>query len=147
MNTNQKILVGLTLALFVPALALAQSDLILPQSAEDFRQLGMKSNTEPCVRCGIVTDIFAQSREIAPNDSPSALPASGVGNSIGTTPILGSGTTVKDARNANKPTTFFKATVRFDDGTYAFFEMDDKQGLRKGDKVEVVEGKLEARLD
>ena len=60
------------------------------------------------------------------------------------TPI-GSGTAVKDAGNANKPETFYKMTVRYGDGTYAFFEQDDEPSVRKGDKVEIIEGRVELR--
>ena len=73
------------------------------------------------------------------------VPASGISSGIATTPIVGSGTTVKDARNANKPETFYKMTVRYDDGTYAFFEQDDQPNVRKGDKVEVIDGRVELR--
>lgn len=60
------------------------------------------------------------------------------------TPI-GSGTAVKDAGNANKPETFYKMTVRYGDGTYAFFEQNDPPTARKGNKFEIIDGRLRLR--
>ena len=57
-----------------------------------------------------------------------------------------SGSVVKDAKKAQQPTTYYKMTVRFDDGTYAFFEQDDKPAVRKGDK-KVIEGRVERGPD
>ena len=36
---------------------------------------------------------------------------------------------------------------KYDDGTYAFFEQDDEPSVRKGDKVEVVDGRIERRAE
>ena len=38
-------------------------------------------------------------------------------------------------------------TVRYDDGTYAFFEQDDEPAVQKGDKIEVIDGRIERRAD
>ena len=46
-----------------------------------------------------------------------------------------------------KPTTYYKISVRYDDGTYAFFEQDDEPNFKKGDKIETFEGRLELRQD
>ena len=145
MKQNWKPLACLVLALALPAISLAQSKLILPQSQEDIRQLTKKEDAGPCVRCGVVTNVRSESRERTQSRESTPPPAGGMGNDSATTPIFGSGSTVKDARNATKPTTYYKLTVRYDDGKYAVFEQDDKPEMQKGDKVEAINGRLERR--
>lgn len=141
-----KTVVCLLLALALPAFALAQSKLILPHSQEDLRKLMQKDDAGPCEKCGIVTDVRTETRQ--PGSPTTGLPAeSGIGGNVATSPILGSGSVVKDAKNAQKPTTYYKMTVRFDDGTYAFFEQDDAPAMRKGDKVKLIEGRVERGPD
>lgn len=145
MKQHQKTLVCLLLALGLPTLAQAQSKLILPQSQKDIRQLTQKENSGPCEKCGIVTNVRSETRQRQSREAAAPPTSSGIGGNIATTPIIGSGTAVKDARNATKPMTFYKMTVRFDDGTYAFFEQDDEPAVHKGDRVEVIDGRLEPR--
>ena len=131
----------LLLALALPAFALAQSQLILPQSQDDVRKLMQTDDAGPCDKCGVVTDVRAEARP--PKSRASARPAdSGIGGNLTTTPIFGSGSVVRDARKANKSTTYYKMTVRFDDGTYAFFEEDDEPNVHKGDRVKIVDGQV-----
>jgi len=142
---NWKPMACLTLALAIPAVSLAQSKLILPQSQEDIRQLTKKEDTGPCVRCGVVTNVRSESRARAQSREPTPPVSGDLGSTGATTPIFGSGSTVKDARNATKPTTYYKLTVRYDDGSYAVFEQDDEPEIQKGDKVEAIDGRLERR--
>lgn len=144
MKNNQTILASLLFALLLP-MASAQSKLILPSSQDDISKLMEQADAGPCEKCGVITDIHSERRQIRDRDTMQPVPASGISSGIATTPIVGSGTTVKDARNANKPETFYKMTVRYDDGTYAFFEQDDQPNVRKGDKVEVIDGRVELR--
>ena len=140
-----KILVCLAIAL--PLLSHAQSKLILPQNQDDIRRLTEPATaTGPCAKCGVVTDLRSAQRERGNSRSPEAPPVSGVGNNVATTPIIGK-KAVKDARNANKPITYYKLTVRYDDGTYAFFEQDDEPTVGKGDRVDVIDGRIERRAD
>ena len=140
-----KILVCLAIAL--PLLSHAQSKLILPQNQDDIRRLTEPAMaTGPCAKCGVVTDLRSAQRERGNSRSPEAPPVSGVGNNVATTPIIGK-KAVKDARNANKPITYYKLTVRYDDGTYAFFEQDDQPSVRKGDRVDVIDGRVVLRAD
>ena len=134
------------LALAWPLLAPAQSKLILPQNQDDIRRLSEAAPAGPCVKCGVVTDLRSATRERSRNQSPEAPPVSGIGNNVATTPIIGK-KAVKDARNANQPVTFYKLTVRYDDGTYAFFEQDDEPNFGKGDRVDVIDGRVERRAD
>lgn len=147
MKQNWKPLACLLLALALSEIALAQSNLILPQSQDDIRQLTKSENTGPCIKCGIVTNVRSESRDRNPNQVSSPPSPSGVGSNITTTPIIGSGNAVKNAREAAKPTTYYKVTVRYDDGKYAVFEQEEEPELKKGDMVEAVDGRLQLRFD
>jgi len=144
-KNNRTILASLVFALLLPAVASAQGKLILPSSQDDISKLMEREDSGPCEKCGVITDIHSERRQLRDRDTMQPVPASGISSGIKTTPIVGSGTAVKDARNANKPETFYKMTVRYEDGTYAFFEQDEQPTVRKGDKVEVIEGRVELR--
>ena len=121
------------------------AELKLPQGPDDFRALSAPENAGPCERCGVVTDVRSASRQPTRSQSPAAMPTSGIGNNVATTPIVGSGSSVKDARQAAKPVTYYKLSVRFADGTFAFFEQDEQPAVVKGDTVEIVEGRVVRR--
>ena len=147
MKKNWKPLACLLLALTLPEIALAQSNLILPQSQDDIRQLTKSENTDPCMKCGIVTNVRSESRDRKPYQISTTPSPSAVGSNIAPTPIIGSGNAVQNAREAAKPTTYYKVTVRYDDGKYAIFEQDEEPELKKGDMVEAVDGRLQLRFD
>ena len=134
------------LALTLPLLSHAQSKLILPQSQDDIRRLSEAAPAGPCVKCGVVTDLRSETREPSRSRTPEAPPVSGIGNNVATTPIIGK-KAVKEARSANQPVTFYKLTVRYDDGSYAFFEQDDEPNFGKGDRVDVIDGRVERRAE
>lgn len=146
-KTIQKTLACLLLALMVPAAAVAQSKLILPESPEDFSKLTKSEGSGPCDRCGVVTNVRSEKRTIRQRKAPAPPPASGITSSVATTPIISTGTAVKDARNANKPITFYKMTIRYDDGTYAFFEQDEQPAVRKGDRIEIIDNRVVRRAE
>ena len=139
-----KTLAGLAFAL--PLLATAQSQLILPRNQDDIRRLTEAAPAGPCVKCGVVTDVRSATREQSRSRTPEAPPVSGIGNNVATTPIIGK-KAVKAARNADQPITFYKLTVRYDDGTFAFFEQDDEPNFSKGDRVDVIDGRVERRAE
>jgi len=142
---NHKPLACLLFALALPLFAQAQSKLILPQNQDDIRRLTERADAGPCVKCGVVANVRSESRQPTSGRTAAAPPVSGIGNNVATSPIIGSGSAVKDARNATRPTTFYKMTIRYDDGTYAFFEQDDKPDVHKGDTVEVIDGRVVLR--
>ena len=142
-----KLAAWLMLALTAPTIVLAQSHLILPKNLDDIRKINREIDAAPCVKCGIVTNVRSEERPVTITARPAQPSASGVGSNIATTPIIGSGSVVKDTRQAMKPTTYYKITVRYEDGTYAFFEQDEEPAFQKGDKVETFEGRLELRSD
>ena len=145
MKRKQKTLVCLLCLLAAPLFA--HAELKLPQSQDDFRQLASPAGNGPCTgQCGVVSDVRSASRQ--PGSTPSTASASsvsGIGSNVATTPIIGSGSSVKDARKAGKPATYYKVTVRYDNGSYAVFEQDNEPTVSKGDPVEVVEGRVEPR--
>ena len=135
------------LAFALPLFSHAQGKLILPQNQDDIRRLNEQTETTgPCVKCGVVTDLRSAQRERGQSRSPEAPPLSGIGNNVATTPIIGK-KAVKNARNASQPITYYKLTVRYDDGTYAFFEQDDQPEVGKGDRVDVIDGRVERRAE
>ena len=135
------------LAIAWPLLSHAQSKLILPQNQDDIRRLTERADAGPCVnKCGVVTDARSATRQRSQGRAPEAPPVSGIGNNVATTPIIGK-KAVKEARNADQPVTFYKLTVRYDDGTYAFFEQDDEPNFAKGDRVDVIDGRVERRAE
>ena len=121
------------------------TELKLPQGPDDYRALVAPENAGPCERCGVVTDVRSASRQANGSPSPTAMPSAGVGNNVATTPIVGSGNTVKNARKAAKPVTYYKLSVRFTDGTFAFFEQDEQPEVVKGDRVEIIDGRVVKR--
>ncbi|HRQ95764.1 MAG TPA: hypothetical protein PK440_12315 [Candidatus Accumulibacter phosphatis] len=90
-----------------------------------------------------MTAIRQQTHE-GPRQRPSA-PA--LAPSLVTAPIIGTGTVVEDARQVNAPLLSYAVTVRYEDGTYAFIEQHDEPTVRKGDRVRVVDGRVELRND
>ena len=147
MKQNWKLLACLMLALGAPGITLAQSNLILPKNLDDIRQLTKEENVGPCIKCGVVTNVRNEDRQPTAGPRPNQPSASGIGTNIVTTTIVGSGSVVKDAREAMKPTTYYKTTVRYDDGTYGVFEQDEQPAFQKGDRVETFEGRLELRSE
>ena len=145
MARTRDTLACLLFALSLPALA--QSKLILPQNQDDIRQLTKRAETGPCKKCGMVTNVRSESRELQQRNVSAPPASSGIGGTLATTPIIGSGTAVKDARKEGIPATYYKITVRYDDGTYAFFEQDDKPLVRKKDRIEIIEGRVELRAN
>ncbi len=147
---STRMLAAVWLLLAVPPLSLAQSSLQLPSGEEDYRVLLEEQRSGPCERCGVVTGIRTQNHEPARSRNPAAVSQdemSGMGGSLTTTPIIGSGSSVRDARKAGAPLVSYVITVRYDDGSYAFIEQADEPVPRKGDRVQVIDGRVELRKD
>lgn len=147
---HRRILAALSLALALPATLLAQSDLQLPSGQDDYRELLEEPRSGPCERCGVVTGIRTQSREAARPRNPAATArrdTGGIGGNLTTTPIIGTGSVVADARKAAAPVISYVITVRYEDGSFAFIDQDDEPAVSKGDRVRVVEGRVELRSD
>lgn len=121
--------------------ALAQSSLVLPSSADDYRKLAKPVVPPgPCTTCGVVTDVRSEQIEIG-RKAPTATPGGPV---LQPAPLVVTGTAVQGPPKSSKQT-IWKVTVRYDNGSYAAFDQDDEPTVRKGDKVRVAEGKVELR--
>jgi hypothetical protein len=96
---------ALWVALAVTSPGLAQSDLKLPSSDEDYRELLDEQRSGPCDRCGVVTAIRTQTH--AGPRPRSRAPA--VAPGLTTAPIIGTGSAVADARQANAPVTTYNS--------------------------------------
>ena len=60
--------------------------------------------------------------------------------------MLASGTTPKALREARQAKQiYYTLVVRHDDGSYATYEQDEAPSLSRGDQVEVVAGRVQAR--
>ena len=149
---HEHILAGLSLALALSPLALAQSNsqLQLPSSVDDYRELKQAQRGGPCERCGVVVGLRSENRQASARRDPANAarqnPASPTAHMV-TTPVLASGTIVKDARQAAAPVLVYVLTVRYEDGSFAFLEQSDEPTVLKGDRVRVVEGRVELRND
>ena len=123
--------------------AVAQTTLILPQSAEDIRALSKQvEKPATCPPCGVVTNIQPVQRDPLAKDV-SVTPEPG----LETTAVFSSTTPRKELRKARQPQTetFYKLTVRLDDGTYAFYEQDNAPSVQKGDRIAIVDGNVVLR--
>ena len=141
MKKHRKTPAFLWFALALPATVMAQRELILPQNLDDIRQLSKQAEAGPCDKCGVVTDISSKQRELRHRQN-TPLPGSPV---MATTPVIGSGDVVKEAREPLTSSTSYVVTVRYDNGAYAFFEQDDQPTVRRNGSVQVSEGRVVLR--
>lgn len=140
------------LTLFVaPMLSAEESSLIIPRSPEEMRKF-MDESDSRCPGCGVVANI----RQVEPTGqaglpreeiNPALTGDSGPGEDVGTLTIAGTGSQSREARRKAavplaKP---WLVTVRYDDGSYATFEQDSKPAVRKGDRIQVISGRVERR--
>ena len=127
------------LAALCTAPSLAQPNVILPSSPEDFSKLAKPTLPPgPCTTCGVITNVRSDQIEV----SKKAPPATPGGPVLQGVPIIGTGTAVQDGRKSPKQTNW-KVTVRYDNGQYATFDQSDEPSVRKGDKVRVAEGRVQ----
>lgn len=144
---------GVLLALALPPPALAQSklQLQLPSAEDTYREMQQQEQRSgPCDRCGVVYRTRTENRQGPGRRDPGNAAGRDFDSPDGhmvTTPIFGSGSTVKDARQAAAPMSIPIVTVRYEDGSFAAFEQVDEPVVREGDRVRVVDGRVELRND
>lgn len=134
-----------------PLLFAEESSLLIPRSPEEMRKF-MGGSDSRCPGCGVVSNVRQlDTKDRAGNAGHGASQArsgdSGPGDDVETLTIAGTGTQSRKARREGvKPATRpWLVTVRYDDGSYAAFEQDTAPALRKGDRVQVVSGRVERR--
>jgi hypothetical protein len=110
----------------------------------------MKQDDTPCEGCGVVTNVrqmagvASDSRQDKPYEVPILeLSRAGPGEDVKMTDHIGSGKTLDELRQ--QPSGRWLVTVRYDNGAYAAFEQDRQPSVQKGDRVRVVDGKVELK--
>ncbi|HCZ16728.1 MAG TPA: hypothetical protein DHV85_19520 [Candidatus Accumulibacter sp.] len=139
-----------SLVLALPRVSLAQSTLQLPSGDADYRELQQEERSGPCERCGVVFAIRTLTGEGQGRRDPAAAARRDLGAPdahMVTAPIVGTGSAVKDDRKARAPVHRYELTIRYEDGGFAFIEQSDQPAVRKGDRVRVVDGRVELRND
>lgn len=149
---NRSLVAGVLLALAWPPTSLAQSglQLQLPSGEDTYREMQQEQRAGPCELCGVVYRTRSEKRAAGARRealNPARQDISSADGHMVTTPLLGSGSTVRDARQANAPVLIHIITVRYDDGSFASFEQVDEPVVRQGDRVRVVDGRVELRSD
>ena len=130
----------------------AEQKLDIPQSPAEMKQF-MDAGNSRCSGCAVVTSV----RSIKPEGSSGQnaaqeanRPMRGDSPVEETRPVTIAGTgpqTNKELRQSQfkPPAPAWRIAVRYDDGTYATFDQAEKPALRKGDRVRVVNGRVEPR--
>ncbi len=112
----------------------------------------MASGDARCPGCGVVSNI----RQVEPEDLGGRSPDAGVeirtgesgpSEEIQTVTLAGTGSASRSARQqaATPPAKPWRVTVRYDDGSYASFDQDDRPRVSRGQRVQVVSGRVEPR--
>ena len=149
------VVAGIFSGLAVPFCAVAEEPsgtaLRLPQSADDIRQYMAPANAR-CLGCGVVTNIRqVEAKQLAgiSMDAAAELRTGdiGPGEDIQTVTVAGTGSASREARQqaARPPENPWRITVRYDDGSYASFDQDDRPNVSRGQRVQVVSGRVEPR--
>jgi hypothetical protein len=132
-------------------LAAEESSLVIPRSPQEMRKF-MGGSDARCPGCGVVSNVRQVDAKdqagIAVNGASQARSGdSGPGDDVETLTIAGTGSQSRKARReAAKPVAKpWLVTVRYDDGSYAAFELETAPTVRKGDRVQVVSGRVERR--
>lgn len=143
---NRCLLFCLTLSV-VPLLSAQESSLVIPRSPEAMRKF-MDGGEARCPGCGVVANVRqtkakGQGGSAQDDASVDFSGDSGPGDDIQPITLLSKNSRSNDAGKA--PARSWLVTVRYDDGSYAAFEQDDAPVVRKGDRIQVVSGRVERR--
>lgn len=132
----------------LPILAGAQTtSLKLPQNSGDMREY-MAQGDPKCPGCGVVSNVRQVPRTDNTRKQPVSQPNTGGNADLGggsTATVAGTGAASKaERKEARKPAApGWLVTVRYDDGSYASFDLDERPTVRKGERVQVNAGKVE----
>lgn len=135
------LLLGLVFASFLRA---GGMDLTVPDSPTEAEK--PPSDNAPCKGCGVVANV----RQLAPaaDKTPSA-PDSPYLITLGEAKRQPEGNLDMSGARINTweewPKGGWQITVRYNDGSYAFFNEETQPSLEKGDRVQVISGKVVPR--
>ena len=135
---------------FVPLVSAGERELVIPRSSEEMEEL-LEDKDGACNGCGIVTNVRQQAPAIGqdpPKDDPYTFTLfeatrAGPGDDVKVTNFLDP---MSEIQERNKPSAgVWLVTVRSDDGSYAVHEQDIQPSVRKGDRVQLISGRLVPR--
>jgi len=126
------------------ALVAHAADVKLPQSREDFRKLDVAAPGES-TRRGVVqrvTPVKTTSKAASPMDSQANRATADIMSDrpLVATPQVGKGN--KEATTVDTTKTEYQVVVRWEDGTIGVVREDHDPGMKQGDAVAVINGKL-----
>jgi hypothetical protein len=136
------LLLGLS---FAPLLSAEELDLSIPDSPAEIKKV--MGDDAPCKGCGVVTNV----RQLAPAPNQTSPPqdsAYAVTFAEATRAGPGGDFDLTGARIntlGESPGGAWQITVRYDDGSYAAHESETQPSFQKGDRVQLVSGKLVLR--
>lgn len=133
--------------LMSPLLFAQENALIIPRSPQEMRKF-MDGSDASCPGCGVVANVRqarAKGQGGSAQDEASVdfSGDSGPGEDIQPITLLSTNSGSHAAGRA--PARNWLVTVRYDDGSYAAFEQDEAPVVRKGDRIQVVSGRVERR--
>jgi len=105
----------------------------------------LKENPGPCTKCGIVVSIKvldAQEAAKKPSGSTVLTPPAVEPQMM---PVGGKAARTERKKMREAPTDAYRVTVHNDDDTYASFDLGEKPDFTKGDRVQLIDGKLQRR--
>lgn len=133
-------------ALLCAAVVAAQAaDVKLPQTREDFRKLDAAEAPADSTRRGVVqrvTPVKTTSKAASPMENQANRTSADIMSDrpLVVAPQVGKGN--KDATTADTTKTEYQVVVRWEDGTVGVVREERDPGLKKGDAVGVIDGKL-----
>jgi len=142
LNSNAAFRIALVLAICSGSVAAtAQSNLKIPQSPEEYKELMREKDGKPCTTCGVVVSLRTRSIAVNSKNSPSVAPLNpgtdaGPGVDIATVPIG------KGSVKPIKPEIIHVISVKYDNGSYGFVEQENEPTLKMGQRVRVTDGRV-----
>jgi hypothetical protein len=129
---------------FAPLLSAEGLDLSIPDSPMEIKKV--MGDDAPCKGCGVVTNV----RQLAPVavQTPPAQDSAYTVTFAEVTREQGGGIDMSGASVntvGESPGGAWQTTVRYDDGSYAAHESETQPSFQKGDRVQLVSGKLVLR--
>ena len=134
-------------ALMSPVLFAQERALIVPHSPEEMRKF-MDGSDARCQGCGVVANVRQTKAKGQGGSAQDDLSIDFSGDSgpdehIQPLTVFSTNSGSQDAGRA--PARNWQVTVRYEDGSYAAFEQDTQPLVRKGDRVQVVAGRVQLR--
>lgn len=135
----------------LPTAALAQAPPVIPYDANDLRKF-LREGDSRCPQCGVVMDVRmagtvgGAARDARDDMDVAVAWDSGPGNEVHMAPLLViSDGGIKRPAEPKPAEKLWRVTVRYDNGSYATFDQAGMPTVSKGDRIQVVAGRVERR--